>query len=184
MFVTAKEAQAAGDIFYFSGSTCKYGHISKRYTRSGECVECALAYHKKRQQEKKEQIATRKRLQRQMNRAERAEWRRKYRQNEPAKLAHRDSEMRRRAIKRESSKIEITREHIDIIWKLQKGRCAYCRQKLKEGGQSGYHVDHIVPLAKGGYHLKKNLQLTCAECNVRKSKKDPIDFAQSLGLML
>lgn len=70
----------------------------------------------------------------------------------------------------------------DIKWifKAQKGKCAYCRCKV--GGS--YHVDHIVPLVSGGTNDRRNIQITCARCNLRKGRKDPINFAQSQGMLL
>ncbi len=67
------------------------------------------------------------------------------------------------------------------IFAAQGGRCAYCRADLKRKNK---HVDHIVPLAKGGSNGRQNLQYLCAPCNQTKSARDPIDFAQSLGLLL
>jgi 5-methylcytosine-specific restriction endonuclease McrA len=68
------------------------------------------------------------------------------------------------------------------IMKLQRKRCANpaCRAAL----QGGYHVDHIIPVARGGSNGRRNLQLLCQPCNQRKSAKDPIAWAQENGLLL
>lgn len=58
----------------------------------------------------------------------------------------------------------------------QSWRCPYCNSCLR----SGYHVDHIVPLSKGGRHLPDNIQCTCPTCNVRKSDKMPDVFAAQM----
>lgn len=63
---------------------------------------------------------------------------------------------------------------------LQQEKCAICRCSLDDG----FHVDHIIPLALGGLHTKRNIQLLCASCNVRKSAKHPIDFMQERGFLL
>jgi hypothetical protein len=38
-----EEAIEAGEIFYYTGLPCKNGHLAKRYTTSGQCIECARA---------------------------------------------------------------------------------------------------------------------------------------------
>ncbi len=72
----------------------------------------------------------------------------------------------------------------DIIWlrEKQKNKCAHswCRASLADR----YHLDHRIPVAKGGSNDRKNLQLLCVPCNLEKHAKDPIDFAQQNGLLL
>lgn len=64
---------------------------------------------------------------------------------------------------------------------LQKGLCACCKADLRKATP---HLDHIVPVSKGGLHADENIQLLCASCNHSKSAKDPIDFMQSRGFLL
>lgn len=72
----------------------------------------------------------------------------------------------------------------DIAWLFEKqsGRCAHswCRRSLKDS----YHVDHRMPLALKGSNDRRNLQLLCPPCNVRKRAKHPIAFAQQHGMLL
>jgi len=58
-----------------------------------------------------------------------------------------------------------------------KGRCYLCGQKIPFGKR---HVDHIIPLSKGGAHRPSNLAVACKECNRRKAAKMPED----IGLLL
>lgn len=72
----------------------------------------------------------------------------------------------------------------DIILKLlllQKERCSICRSSLRK---TGYHLDHIIPLIRGGKNSDSNVQLTCPKCNLKKGSKDPIKFMQELGYLL
>lgn len=58
----------------------------------------------------------------------------------------------------------------------QKGLCVYCRTDLGESP----HLDHTVPLAKGGAHSDDNVQLLCQQCNLSKGAKMPDEFIKHL----
>ena len=65
------------------------------------------------------------------------------------------------------------------LFKSQKGKCACCHKRLTK-----YHLDHIMPLSRGGRNEDSNIQLLCQPCNQKKFNKHPIDFMQSLGFLL
>ena len=73
-----------------------------------------------------------------------------------------------------------TGDDIKDLFVKQRGHCIYCNAKLG----SGYHVDHIIPLASGGSNWPSNLQLLCAKCNNRKRATDPIEFARRNGRLI
>jgi 5-methylcytosine-specific restriction endonuclease McrA len=64
---------------------------------------------------------------------------------------------------------------------FQKNRCAICRASLKK---TGYHLDHIIPLSRGGKNIDSNTQITCPTCNLEKNSKDPIQFMREKGFLL
>lgn len=66
------------------------------------------------------------------------------------------------------------------LYRLQSGKCACCGEKLLDD----FHVDHIIPLSKGGRNVDSNVQLLKSSCNMKKSSKDPIDYMQSKGYLL
>lgn len=73
-----------------------------------------------------------------------------------------------------------TANDIREIFRLQKGKCAYCRGDLG----CGNHIDHIIPLILGGANDRRNIQLLCPTCNLSKGPKHPIDFARQLGRLI
>jgi 5-methylcytosine-specific restriction endonuclease McrA len=73
-----------------------------------------------------------------------------------------------------------TKADVDALMSSQRGKCAYCRKALR----GKFHVDHIMPLSKGGTNEPRNIQLTCAPCNLQKHDKHPIEFARQMGRLL
>lgn len=47
--------------------------------------------------------------------------------------------------------------------------CAYC-------GRPSEHVDHIVPICRGGTSDMSNLAAACARCNMRKGRQTAAEF--------
>lgn len=73
---------------------------------------------------------------------------------------------RRKARKRNASGTH-TAADILRIYNEQEGLCAYCGIRLFDE----YHVDHIVPLSRGGSNAPDNLACACPDCNLSKSDK-------------
>lgn len=98
---------------------------------------------------------------------------------EETKFLHRIKAHRRRRRLDEAGG-SFTRQDIQWLMLLQRGKCVYCKVSLDEG----YHIDHIMPVAKGGGNHPENLQLLCPACNLAKSAKLPHVFAQERGYLI
>lgn len=87
----------------------------------------------------------------------------------------------RRALERAADGYHKTSD-VERILAQQKYRCANptCRKSVRHKR----HVDHIVPLSKGGSNWPRNLQILCPTCNIRKNNKCPIKFAREQGMLL
>lgn len=216
---------------YFTGVSCKNGHMSERYVSNKNCCECTSINNDKnksnpsRIKKQKEWVAKNRGRIREQRRAWRQtvegrektrlltkstrerypdevkarvrSWRlrnkdrineyerrryaekKSYQHTEAGKKAMLARTRNRRALKKEVGGTH-TVSDIQDIYRLQMGKCAICRKKLDES----YHVDHIMPIARGGSNARSNLQLTHGSCNQKKHEKDPIDHMQSLGFLL
>jgi 5-methylcytosine-specific restriction endonuclease McrA len=67
------------------------------------------------------------------------------------------------------------------LFELQKQSCACCHGRFEI---VSLHIDHVIPLAKGGEHSDENIQLLCQPCNQSKHAKHPVDFMQERGFLL
>lgn len=97
------------------------------------------------------------------------------------RAANRDKERAhsamRRALKRANGG-SYSDKDIQQLQKNQKNRCYYCQCKLVE-----YHVDHIVPLSRGGSNDPSNLVLACPTCNISKRDKLPHEWSKGGRLL-
>lgn len=125
----------------------------------------------------KEQIRIKAAQSRKLNKEKRAEQNRIWRKANPE--ATRAIRSRRKAKKLLAGGNHTSLDIKDLLIK-QKEKCIVCNTKL----DNSYHVDHIVPISKGGSNDKKNIQILCRFCNQSKSDKDPITFMRQKGLLL
>ena len=71
---------------------------------------------------------------------------------------------------------EVSPDAVKSLFKEQAGKCLYCNRELQE-----YHLEHKVPISRGGLHDDKNLCLSCPTCNLRKKDKTAEEFQRILG---
>jgi len=79
------------------------------------------------------------------------------------------------ANKRIASKKTVMVENFtfDNIIEKYGDKCVYCSGIFE-------HIDHYVPLSKGGEHTLENVRPSCARCNLTKNNKMPEDFMKTL----
>jgi 5-methylcytosine-specific restriction endonuclease McrA len=66
--------------------------------------------------------------------------------------------------KRRSSKGTLPKNIVDKLLSLQNWLCRCCNTSLKDG----YHLDHIIPISRGGSNSEDNMQLLTPKCNMQK----------------
>lgn len=104
-------------------------------------------------------------------------YRKAYSKTEIAKAVDKNKHHKRRA---KTNQGDVTSQQ---LLKLQQNAkvCYWCNTPLKV---KKAHIDHYIPLSKGGEHTISNLVVSCAKCNLTKNAKDPIVFANSIGRLL
>ena len=194
--ITYAEARAKGLARYFTGKPCLRGHFSERGIGKRNCLACCAGYSaKNRAKNPGKYLEANRKLcrrwrgkNRQKNLDTAKAWRQRYpdrvkqfaldwRKNNPEKAHALDARNRTR---RKNVSGAFDDKDVERIFKAQRGRCAYCHITIS----GGYHVDHIIPIVRGGSNFPKNIQLACANCNWAKHAKDPIQFAQERGWLL
>lgn len=55
---------------------------------------------------------------------------------------------------------------------MQRHLCFYCLEPLAPG----YHVDHMIPISRGGSNAASNIVCACPHCNKTKSAKTAAEF--------
>jgi 5-methylcytosine-specific restriction endonuclease McrA len=51
------------------------------------------------------------------------------------------------------------------VWERDDGLCIYCGDDLDP---QNWHVDHVIPIARGGSNLLSNVCASCPSCNLQK----------------
>lgn len=90
------------------------------------------------------------------------------------KLANRDKYRVYHRNRKARSKGKLSPDIVSVLTAKQGGKCRYCPALFAE---SGHHLDHVMPLARGGLNVDANMQLLCPRCNLKKGARHPDEFA-------
>jgi 5-methylcytosine-specific restriction endonuclease McrA len=190
--VTRAAAISDGLKRYFNAKPCGYGHIAERFVSSKSCVACSSIYHDAWAGQNKARLARYAKDRRAVNPLpHRASSSACYDSNREhylaaAKAYRADNKEKRNAWNQTRRAIKSggagqhTKADIDAILLEQRFRCAECGTSVR----SKRNVDHIMPLKLGGTNDKRNIQILCPKCNMRKHAKHPIDWARENGRLL
>lgn len=116
-------------------------------------------------------------LDRQQNPEKYRERNRRYKAQNPDKVRQ-DNHIRR--VRRLGADGKHTASDIRRQYRAQKGRCYYCNQPLGDA----YHVDHVIPLSRGGSNSPENIVIACPTCNLSKADKLPHEWSGNGGRLL
>lgn len=156
MLASVSTARQAGDVHYFTGRPCKSGHVAVRYASNGGCVDCG--YSESKRQLRREHYARHAARERERSKSRKRAWL----NLNPHR--HCEQAARRRARKRNQVCTCCSREEIAELY----------RAAQLTGGE----VDHRIPLALGGMHCSKNMQVLTEAAHKAKTAVDVLAIKQ------
>lgn len=158
-----------------------YKFIKGRFGLHYWCKNCYGLYFKNRYIKNKDKIRKQQKKYCKSSRGKevRKEINKRYSKSEKGKISSRNRNKRykisnkfkvnarnakRRSIKLEQTPIDARHDEIIKIYKI-------CSDMNSRTGKILFHVDHIIPLSKGGLHHEDNLQILWWKDNLKKSDK-------------
>jgi 5-methylcytosine-specific restriction endonuclease McrA len=140
---------------------------SKRSGHTSYCKECAAGVGRVYYDEHRMEILSERRLYNQTPYAKErmSKAGKLYRATDKGKAVHSAVEGKRRAIARETETEDLSWYYI-AIRESELVSCHICGKQLP-GNEC--HIDHIIPLSRGGTHTLGNLAPACPVCNRTKS---------------
>lgn len=163
--VTRAQAVAQGLKRYFTGKPCGRGHVAERSVSHRGCLQCHADDMFIRQQNNPAHA-------RELDAQSRA--RRPWNNERHLKAKHTEEEWKQKLSyfsvknheRRDYSVGQLSPGTRERLFELQNGSCNGCGCALVDS-----HIDHIVPLVRGGTNTDDNVQLLCPTCNLSKGSK-------------
>jgi hypothetical protein len=160
-----QQARAMGSKRFFNGLPCKHGHVSPRYTKSGQCCECRRLCKNDYRAKNLDKLREKDREYAKIYSEKRKENSICWRKQNPGKRAAQGG--RRRATEKLAVPKWLSKDdekEIKKIYSLAKW------MQLVAGEE--FHVDHLYPLTSDfmcGLHVPANLVVLSSKDNCSKS---------------
>ncbi len=58
----------------------------------------------------------------------------------------------------------------------QRGCCFYCGVRVGRGEKIAWHIEHFIPISRGGTNYPENIRIACQPCNNSKAAKMPWEW--------
>lgn len=150
----------------------KYAEYKKRYYR--EHRQEAAEYGQRHYNENRETYAENGKRYYQENREEVLERARRWREENPEAFR---AALRNRKARLRNAEGSHTEAEISQMLEDQGHLCAYCEVPLF----GAFHVDHMIPISRGGRNDWTNLAVVCPTCNLRKYARTTEEFICGLS---
>jgi hypothetical protein len=167
MYKTRKEALLNNSTQYFTGKSCKKGHIAARRSKTGECLECRALFLVEWRNKNPHKVKEHNDTQYLKYETEKHKWKARAQKY----LKHNKDKVNARTVAYQLAKANRLPKWADI----EKIKGLY-KQAVLKSIETGiqWHVDHIYPLRGklvSGLHVPENLQVIPGIENVKKANR-------------
>ncbi len=97
-------------------------------------------------------------------------------------LAEHNARWHRYDARKRQAKGTYTAQEVSEQFDRQKGRCYWCSKKLDKKKRT-YHVDHVIPLTRGGSNDISNVVIACPHCNMSRNDRLPHEWPEGGRLL-
>ena len=205
--ISRKDAKAQGLTHYFTGKPCKHGHIAQRLTSKGICLDCNRNHNRQLQAGgyHREYYAKRMETDEEFRQAKRNDAKRHYHavmKPDADRMARHYERLatyqqeNREVCNRARRAFNARNPGYDRIYtvayrakkakavakltaaEMQQIRAIY-KLRATLSAETGvlFHVDHHIPISRGGLHHPDNLWVIPASENLKKNNKLPEELA-------
>ncbi len=94
-----------------------------------------------------------------------------YRKTQKGKMVTIAAQHKRAERSRDTCDGSVTTMSLVELLEYQNNKCYHCSNELDHDTRRAVHLDHLIPLSKGGTHTLDNVVWSCACCNLTKSDK-------------
>ena len=162
-YLANRERIKAATKAYRAAHKEQYNETTRKRRASNSAAE--RAYHNKYRDANRDANRKRQATYRDKHREEVRERSRLWARNNRASVWHHMH--KRRARIRGGEYEQFTR---DEIYNRDGGICHLCKRKCPP---TRWHLDHLIPISKGGPHTRKNVAVSCPKCNQTKNRYGP-----------
>lgn len=166
---------------YFKANKARLNEYKKRqWQQNPELRERVKQYKHEWYMSHREQLSEKHRKYHEKNREKILTYLREYHHsryyNDPEERQRQYIKNQTRRAQIKSSDGTFTFKELNELFEEQEGFCFYCGALLYSSFDKEVHIEHKIPISRGGSNNIENIALSCAACNLTKGAKTHEEF--------
>lgn len=157
---------------YYQDNKDKINPINKKYYEDNK--EKMLLFNKINYEKNKKYILERNAKYQENNKCKINKYKKEWTSSKDGKISKKVSNHTRNTKIRITNDNTINKKSLKDLLIKQDNKCYYCKSELDFNIKFGVHLDHYIPIAKGGPHSIENVVFSCKTCNLKKRDIVPV----------